>query len=230
MIQLADSYNEKKDYPNAVKWYKKFGESKLSHRQYGRYYFALAETYRYGLSVNKDLQEAIRYYLTAIEYDHDDAQSELQSMCNGLGKTEKEKLLDYVKGVQARGGFSNAEIVIDMLEEKNDGSCFITTAVCKNFSKPDDCYELMSFRNFRDTWLINQPDGKNLISEYYSIAPTIVGKINRRTDSAQVYEYLWREYLSPCLNLIKQGENMACKQLYIEMIRSLRKKFLLKET
>lgn len=229
MIQLADSYSEKEDYPNAVKWYKKFGESNLSHRQYGRYHFALAETYRYGLDVTQDLQEAIRYYLTAIEYDHDDAQNELQSMCNGLSNSERRELLDYVKGVRARGGFSNAEIAIDMLEEETSSGCFITTAVCKSFSKPDDCFELTTFRNFRDTWLTNQPDGKSLIAEYYSIAPVIVNKINHLAESNQVYEYLWHKYLSPCLNLIKQGENMACKKLYIEMTKALKKEFLNKE-
>lgn len=230
MIQLADSYSEKKDYSNAVKWYKKFGKFKLSHNQYGRYHFALAETYRYGLGVNKDLQEAIRYYLEAIEYDHNDAQNELQSMCNGLSNSERRELLDYVKGVRERGGFSNAEIAIDMLEEETSGGCFITTAVCESFSKPDDCFELTTLRKFRDTWLTNQPDGKSLIAEYYSIAPAIVNKINNLAESNQVYEYLWHKYLSPCLNLIKQGENMACKQLYVEMIKALKKKFLSKET
>lgn len=61
--------------------------------------------------------------------------------------------------------------------------CFITTAVCDSFGKADDCYELTAFRNFRDKWLVNQADGKNLIAEYYNIAPKIVEKINSLSNS-----------------------------------------------
>lgn len=221
MIQLAELCERKKDYPNAVKWYKKFGESKLSHRQYGRYHFALAETYRHGLGVNRDLHEAIFCYSTAIKYDHDDALRELQSMCNGLTRTQKNELLDWAKAVASRGG-SVHTAVFDMLEEKDDGGCFITTAVCENFGKPDDCYELTMFRKFRDGWLAAQPDGESLIVEYYAIAPKIVAKINRLPNAAQVYENLWHKYLAPCLDLIERGDNMTCKQIYVEMMRVLR--------
>ena len=104
--------------------------------------------------------------------------------------------------------------------------CFITTAICENFGKPDDCYELTTFRNFRDTWLAAQPDGKSLIAEYYSIAPAIVKKINSLTDAANIYKNLWQKYLEPCLKFIERGDNQSCKRLYIEMVTSLKKNFL----
>jgi hypothetical protein len=47
--------------------------------------------------------------------------------------------------------------------------CFITTAVCDFLSEPDDCYELTLFRSFRDNWLSFQPDGKQLVEQYYDI-------------------------------------------------------------
>ena len=105
----------------------------------------------------------------------------------------------------------------------NGGFCFITTAVCQTFGKPDDCYELTMFRNFRDTWLIEQPDGKALIAEYYSIAPSIVTKIDSLSDSAQIYKTIWKKYLVPCLNFIRNGDNLACKNLYVKMVRDLKK-------
>ena len=104
-----------------------------------------------------------------------------------------------------------------------DEGCFITTAVCDSFGKPDDCFELTTFRKFRDTWLVNQPDGKALIAEYYSIAPRIVANINRLDNAAQIYETLWQKYLEPCLNFIRRGDNLACKNKYVEMIRELKK-------
>ena len=109
---------------------------------------------------------------------------------------------------------------------KKSGGCFITTAVCENFGKPDNCYELTTFRKFRDGWLSSQPDGKNLIAEYYSIAPAIVNKINRLPDASKIYDDIREKYLAPCLKLIEQGNNQSCKRLYVEMVTSLKKKFL----
>ena len=104
--------------------------------------------------------------------------------------------------------------------------CFITTAVCGSFGKPDDCYELTTFRKFRDTWLSVQPDGKSLIAEYYAIAPKIIENINRLSNAAQIYQSIWQKYLEPCLNFIRNSDNLACKNKYIEMVGDLKKKYL----
>lgn len=104
--------------------------------------------------------------------------------------------------------------------------CFITTAVCDSFGKADDCYELTAFRNFRDKWLANQADGKTLIDEYYEIAPKIVEKINSLSNSADIYKNIWRDYLSTCLKFIEVGENSKCKKIYIDMVNTLKEKFL----
>ncbi|MBR6712781.1 MAG: hypothetical protein IKI76_07295 [Selenomonadaceae bacterium] len=110
--------------------------------------------------------------------------------------------------------------------QQNDEGCFITTAVCGSFGKADDCYELTTFRKFRDGWLSVQPDGKSLIAEYYVIAPRIVDKINRLTDAPQIYEGIWQKYLEPCLTFINSGDNLSCKNKYVEMVRELKRKYL----
>ena len=104
--------------------------------------------------------------------------------------------------------------------------CFITTAVCDSFGKADDCYELTAFRNFRDKWLALQADGKNLIAEYYEVAPKIVEKINSLSNSAEIYKNIWRDYLSACLKSIEVGNNENCKKIYVEMVNTLKEKFL----
>lgn len=101
------------------------------------------------------------------------------------------------------------------------GGCYITTAVCEEQGKSDDCYELMSFRNFRDNWLKNQPDGKALIQLYYDTAPAIVEKINRQPNRSNIYRHLNKEYLSKCLAYIEAGENAKCQQIYTAMIEYL---------
>lgn len=101
------------------------------------------------------------------------------------------------------------------------GGCYITTATCEEYGKPDDCYELTSFRSFRDDWLINQPDGKELIDRYYKTAPKVVELINKQSNRTDIYQHLNDTYLAQCLKYIEEGENEKCKSLYISMMEYL---------
>ena len=104
--------------------------------------------------------------------------------------------------------------------------CFITTAVCEFEDKPDDCEELMSFREFRDTWLMAQPDGAALVSEYYNIAPAIVTRIDLTTERERVYRNIRDIWLSDCYEAIQQGYYEHCKLKYVEMVRTLENTYL----
>lgn len=104
-------------------------------------------------------------------------------------------------------------------------SCYITTAVCETFGKPDDCYELQLFREYRDTYLMNQEDGEEIVQEYYNLAPTIVKHINKRPDRQKIYADIWETYLEPCMRMIENGENEACRELYIRMVRELQQTY-----
>lgn len=110
-------------------------------------------------------------------------------------------------------------------KQEKSGDCFITTAVCDTFNKPDDCYELTAFRNFRDNWLAKQEDGASLIQKYYDTAPAIVEKINSLPNARAIYLAIWAEYLKPCLAYIEQKNFIACKQKYIQMVESLAEKY-----
>ena len=103
--------------------------------------------------------------------------------------------------------------------------CFITTAVCESFDKPDDCYELTMFRDFRDNWLVKQEGGSNLVQKYYEIAPGIVRKINAQQNARAIYLAIWTEYLKPCLDYIEQKNYAACKQKYVQMVETLTKQY-----
>lgn len=103
--------------------------------------------------------------------------------------------------------------------------CYITTAVCETFHKPDNCYELTLLRDYRDGYLAGLPEGERVIRAYYDVAPTIVKHINQREDSFEIYEGIWQRYLAPCISMIEAGQNEACKDLYIEMVETLQKKY-----
>lgn len=113
--------------------------------------------------------------------------------------------------------------IIKDFSSGRSGGCYITTATCEEYGKSDDCYELTSFRRFRDNWLINQSDGKELIDRYYKTAPAIVELINEQPDRKYIYRHLKDTYLSQCLNYIEHDENEKCKELYINMMEYLYK-------
>lgn len=104
--------------------------------------------------------------------------------------------------------------------------CYITTAVCRSLDKGDDCYELTTLREYRDGYLLHSEGGREIVEEYYDIAPTIVKRIDRKDDAEQIYRGIWEEYLSPCIRLIEEERREECRELYITMVRRLEKDYL----
>lgn len=111
-------------------------------------------------------------------------------------------------------------------QKKLLGLCFITTAVCQQEGKGDNCEELTAFRAFRDGFLRSCPDGEALIREYYNIAPGIVMHIDLDRDSEQIYRRLRTDYLQPCYEDIQNGRLHQCRERYIRMVRNLERKYL----
>lgn len=104
--------------------------------------------------------------------------------------------------------------------------CYITTAVCESLGKPDDCYELELLRNYRDKYLIEENAGRDIVQQYYNIAPTIVKRIDKRDDAKEIYKRIWTDYLTPCIHLIEENEKEACKKVYSDMVYDLQKKYI----
>ena len=113
---------------------------------------------------------------------------------------------------------------INKVSTKKEG-CFITTATCQALNKPDNCYELTKFREYRDNWLINQLDGEKIIQKYYEIAPNIVYNINKSKDKYKIYQEIWNKSLKKCLGLIELKKYEECKETYIKMVEELELKF-----
>lgn len=103
--------------------------------------------------------------------------------------------------------------------------CYITTAVCESQGRGDDCYALNLLRDYRDGYLKQQPDGEELIRQYYDVAPTIVKHINASADSAEVYTKIWDAYLAPCIALIEAHKLQECRALYEDMVHQLTEQY-----
>lgn len=107
------------------------------------------------------------------------------------------------------------------------GGCYVTTAICYENGKPDNCYELTMFRNFRDNYLVKKPQGAELVEQYYGFAPTIVNIINRESNHKEIYRTIDRQYLSHCLAFIENGNFEKCEAHYKKMVENLKDQYLL---
>lgn len=106
----------------------------------------------------------------------------------------------------------------------SSSGCFITTATLQNLNISDDnCYELRTFREFRDSFIqTNYPD---LIEEYYLVAPIIVEKLEKTDTKTQQYKFIWDNYLKKCLLLIEAKDHTKATKLYKKMVLNLKKEF-----
>ena len=104
--------------------------------------------------------------------------------------------------------------------------CFISTCVCRSLGKGDDCAELRLLRSFRDGYMCSTHEGQALVGEYYDIGPLIAVCIQLCDDTEAVLSSLYREYIQPCVQDIKEGRERICKLRYIHMIRSLEDRYL----
>ncbi|MDU5111877.1 MAG: CFI-box-CTERM domain-containing protein [Clostridium sp.] len=101
----------------------------------------------------------------------------------------------------------------------------MTTATCVALNKEDDCEELLAFKHYRDTVLIYESDGTELIREYYRIAPRIVEAIESNENSKQLYQKLWNDYIVEGYEYLLKNDMMKAKETYINMVLSLCKKY-----
>ena len=200
------------DDKEAVKWFKLAAGKDVPLAQ-----FNLSLKFLKGEGIEKNETKAIKMLMAASNNGLAEAQYKLGKCYEeGLGVTlNKKKALKLYK-LAADQGLIRAKI---KLKKEN---CFITTAVCNHYKRPDDCYELNLLRWYRDTWLVDQDNGSSLISEYYCIAPEIVDKINDSDNSRDIYRYLEEKYIRRCISLIESKEYSFAKEHYIEMINYLK--------
>lgn len=129
-----------------------------------------------------------------------------------------------------RAAFKDANISAADFDSINGGFkrklCYVTTAVCRNLNKGEDCEELRLIKGFRDGYLSSTEEGQALIAEYYDIAPTLVKRIEKDAEAQAKYLWLWNTYLAPCVTYIKSGQEENCKVTYCSMMEELRAEYM----
>ena len=104
-------------------------------------------------------------------------------------------------------------------DKKKGSGCFITTAACAYRGLPDNCAELQALRDFRDNELMLTQRGSKLVSEYYRIAPDIVGNLKKED-----FDLIWTS-VERCLHHIRNSEKEAAIAEYQNMVTALLDKY-----
>ena len=150
-----------------------------------------------------------------------------------LGEMESEIKEEFIRDITETWNkqIPDAKIAFSSYENIKKGFrrsvfCYITTAVCRSLGRLDDCYELNTLRDYRDSYLLSTDEGREMVQEYYNIAPTIVKRIDKKAEADEIYENIWKTYLSPCITMIENGENEKCRDLYSSMVRKLEARYL----
>ena len=105
----------------------------------------------------------------------------------------------------------------------------MTTAVCRGLQTQQECKEILLMKQFRDGYFAGSEEGKQLIEEYYDIAPTIVKRIAREADPEEKYRYLWNTYIRKCVDHIEEEQNEQCSRLYKSMMAELKAEYMVIE-
>ena len=102
------------------------------------------------------------------------------------------------------------------------GPCWLTTAVVGMRGEADNGPTLTALRNFRDGWLASTPEGRELIAEYYAVAPRIVSEIPAGHED---WEWI-ADQVDTALGEIVAGNNRDALAVYSGIVRMLQQKWL----
>ena len=168
---------------------------------------------KFSLQMDKNMFMVI-YVLPSLKEMRDvKADTLADVICEEWGKAFKDSNISAADYQSINGGFKRK-------------LCYVTTAVCLNLNKGEDCEELRLIKGFRDNYLSSTEEGRRLIEEYYDIAPTLVKRIDRDAEAQAKYLWLWNTYLAPCVAYIKREELENCKKTYCSMMEKLRAEYM----
>ncbi|MBO5291412.1 MAG: hypothetical protein J6A43_06890 [Clostridia bacterium] len=113
--------------------------------------------------------------------------------------------------------------------EEGTGSssgCYLTTACVEAKKLPDNCYELTTLRNFRDTYLKAKENGSEEINYYYSTAPIIVENINKKSNANEIWCGLYKNLVEKCVTLIEAHKLDEAYRVYKKTCLELEKEYI----
>lgn len=107
-------------------------------------------------------------------------------------------------------------------KETTDIGCYLTTSCMHHLMQKfdDNCEELTILRWFRDNFV-----SKSDIDHYYKIAPIIVEAINDAENNDEIYNYIYTNIVSVCVDAIKKVDYEFAYNKYKNSILALEEQF-----
>jgi len=157
--------------------------------------------------------------LVAFSYVYDGGVPDMQKT---IPKQIIESLLKEAGASVPETERSEENISLDTRAPETDSCCYLTTACVKYKGLDDDCEELTVLRYFRDTYLMEKPNGKAMIDMYYKQAPCILHNIAKENTGAQekIMEQIYG-IVRRCVDAINDGDNEFAFLEYCNMVRML---------
>ncbi|MDB8555565.1 SEL1-like repeat protein [Turicibacter sanguinis] len=205
------------------KYYEAFDMLEKAHTQLA--YFYLGMMYEYGRGTFQDYSKGLSYYEKASLSGYNQAKIEYNRLKSEMEQREKRRQSSNVYSSSAN--YSSKTTTTST--SSHDKWCFLTTATCLALGKGDNCEELQVIRYYRNEYLAFDEDGKQLIYEYYQMAPKIIEKIDCLDNSNQVYISLYRDYIKHVYEYLIRNQYSQAKALYIQMVKDLYKQYELEE-
>lgn len=119
---------------------------------------------------------------------------------------------------------ANNEACAHYMKRTYSSGCYLTTACVTHRGLDDNCYELTMLRRFRDDYICNLPNGRQLVEEYYKHAPEIVDKINLSDNKNDIYDVIYSKIIE-CIEYINNNQNTNALGVYTAMTKELYNKY-----
>ena len=105
--------------------------------------------------------------------------------------------------------------------QKSTIECFITTALCKILSMPDDNKYLMTLRKFRKEYLQKNEEGLKILIKYDFVGPQISERLSQDNGKFNFAYILFENYIKPIVNLLDENKYEDAIAKYTEMTNKL---------
>ena len=89
----------------------------------------------------------------------------------------------------------------------------------------DDCDELTTLREFRDSFMVKTDAGRCDICKDYATSPKAVDAINNSEHKERIYQEIYNKVILPCVELIKNGKRQEAYDCYKRMVPGLQESF-----
>lgn len=184
--------------------------------------YQCGKIYQYeGGDVPQNLSLSKKYFQEAARMGHEKASREAEKV-NGWMKDQRR-----MEGAKAQRYSKSKDYATKTTStrKEDDGFCIITTAACHVLHKGDDCNELNTLRRFRDMASDENHIIRDLVKEYYRVAPLLLDKINVLPEKEEIYQHLWEDYIEKSYLSIRNHDHLEATKIYIQMVVRLCNKY-----